>query len=164
MVLYASGAPGYPRHVATVLETPPADLRSNLGLYMLPGCVWFQVEFLMPEDPRNSLDHPDGFQRNDMPRWTEVNANPGLGSTTYVFVPDTAANRDLVAALDPNASIPNRLQDFALVDPNIMPNPNTVANRRIRMWPYAIRITVRVYDPKGRLDEPVVRSLVHRFE
>ena len=158
-VLYRNGDTTN-HHVATVLETPPADLRSNLGLHALPGCVWFQVEFLMPEDPRNGLDHPDGFQRNDMPRWTEVNANPSAGSTTYVFVPDTAANREAVALLNPNAP-PNRLTDFALLDPT---GPNNVGNRDVRMWPYAIRITVRVFDPKGRLDEPVVRSLVHRFE
>jgi hypothetical protein len=32
------------------------------------------------------------------------------------------------------------------------------------MWPYAIRVTVRVIDEKGRLDEPIVRSLVHWFD
>jgi len=156
-VLYREGFTAN-HHVATVLETPPADLRSNLGLHALPGCVWFQVEFLMPEDPRNGLDHPDGFQRNDMPRWTEVQAG-----STYVFVPDTAANREAVAGLlqpDGTAIPGSRLADFALLDPT---GPNNVGNRDVRMWPYAIRITVRVFDPKGRLDEPVVRSLVHRF-
>jgi prepilin-type N-terminal cleavage/methylation domain-containing protein len=152
-LLYASGADGYPHHVATVLETPPANLRSNLGLHMLPGCVWCQVEFLMPEDPRNSLDHPDAYQRNDMPRWTEVQAG-----STYVFVPDTAANREAVANSDPATE---RLRDFALVDPS---EPASIENRRIRMWPYAIRVTVRVHDPQGRLDQPVERSLVHRFD
>ncbi len=155
------------RHVATVLETPPANLRSNLGLHALPGCVWFQVEFLMPEDPRNGLDHPDGYQRNDMPRWTEVNADLSVGSTTYVFVPDTAANREAVARLYvPGTGATGRLLDFAQVVPPGLPynGPDNVANRRVRMWPYAIRITVRVFDPRGRLDEPVVRSLVHRFE
>jgi len=32
------------------------------------------------------------------------------------------------------------------------------------MWPYAIRITVRVFDRLGRLEQPIVRSIVHRFD
>jgi hypothetical protein len=84
--------------------------------------------------------------------------------STYAFVPDTSANREAVASLYiPGSPTAGRLADFALVDPPPT-GPDNVANRRIRMWPYAIRITVRVYDPQGRLDEPVVRSLVHRFD
>jgi len=156
------------QHVATVLEEVPVDLQNNLALHMLPGCAWFQVEFLMPEDPRNSLAYATNpattlGQRSDMPRWTVV--EPGR---TYMFVPDTSENRQVIAAQvgDPPLCLPfGRLADFARLDPT---RPDecgvTVENRIIRTWPYAIRVTVRVFDPRGRLPEPIVRSVVHRFE
>ena len=164
LLLYRNGLAAN-HHIATVVQNPPADLRSNLGVHMLPGCAWFQVEFLMPEDPRNSLDYapdPDNntiSHRFDMPRWTQV--QPGR---TYVFVPDTAASRDVVASQVWAPTEGTRFDDFALVVPPAAGGANTVANRRIRMWPYAIRITVRVFDPRGRLEAPIVRSIVHRFD
>jgi hypothetical protein len=138
-----------------------------MGVHLLPGCAWFQVEFLMPEDPRNSLYYHDPepsdsskySKRWDMPRWTEVEAG-----RTYVFIPDTAENRNHVAQLFASSATgapDGRLRDFALVDPT---GPDTVDNRVIRMWPYAIRITVRVFDRQGRLEQPIVRSIVHRFD
>ena len=86
------------KHIATVLEDVPVNLRQNTSLHMLPGCVWFQVEFLMPEDPRNSLEYlPDPDlsdpnsvgSRSDMPRWYPVE-----NGQTYLFVPDTQDNRE----------------------------------------------------------------------
>jgi prepilin-type N-terminal cleavage/methylation domain-containing protein len=162
-------------HVATVVENPPADLQGNLGVHMLPACAWFQVEFLMPEDPRNSLEYtpnlnwlPPGnyTQRQDMPRWTEVNADPTVGPTTYVFVPDTQANRAEVSRWIVNGHpLPaSRLASFAQIVPPLAGGADSVLNRRVRMWPYALRITVRVFDPQGRLEQPIVRSLVHRFD
>ena len=150
-------------HFATILESPPVELRSNLGLHRLPGCAWFQVEFLMPEDPRNSADHPDPAQRAETLRWVEVPAG-----ATYVFVPDTPENRRLVESQNPEND--NRLKSFGLVVPLPPPPPptavgeNTASNRFVRMWPYAIRVTVRVFDPRGRLSHPVERSLIHRFD
>lgn len=166
-------------HVATVLEDVPVDLRGNMGVHLLPGCAWFQVEFLMPEDPRNSVVYSDPdpnrpsalppfSARSDMPRWTSV--EPGV---TYVFVPDTQENRAAVAtqvappgSMSPPAGSPvYRLADFARLDQNPANDPNNaVSNRIIRMWPYAIRVTVRAYDPLARLTEPIVRSIVYRFE
>ena len=169
-LLYSSGNPAL-HHVATVLEEVPLELRGNLGVQMLPGCVWFQVEFLMPEDPRNSVAYSDPTpntpndyaQRSDMPRWTSV--EPGQ---TYVFVPDTPENRALVAGeVDMVSGAPvtnSRLESFAKLDPTKADNADAVGNRVIRLWPYAIRVTVRVYDRQGRLPEPIVRSVVHRFE
>jgi hypothetical protein len=167
-VLYRNATAASKHHIATVIEQPPADLRGNLGLQLLPGCAWFQVEFLMPEDPRNSRDHPDPTQRDDMLRWTEI--EPGK---TYVFVPDSDANRSLVAdayrrgdfSTLKRASGGGRF-DFAQLYPPGPPTSgqDTIQNRVIRMWPYAIRVTVRVIDEKGRLDEPIVRSLVHWFD
>jgi prepilin-type N-terminal cleavage/methylation domain-containing protein len=170
-LLYRSGPDAVPgqhfHHLATVVENPPPDLASNMGVHLLPGCAWFQVEFLMPEDPRNSLYYHDPepsdsskySKRWDMPRWTEVEAG-----RTYVFIPDTAENRNHVAQLFASSATgapDGRLRDFALVDPT---GPDTVDNRVIRMWPYAIRITVRVFDRQGRLEQPIVRSIVHRFD
>ena len=161
-------------HVATVIENPPAALQSNLGVHLLPGCVWFQVEILIPEDPRNGLESPLSDQRRDTPRWVEVE-----NGQTYVFVPDTAENRELVAAqatattANPLyvSAINGRVATFKKLTPGQTDVPgisynglDTLANRRIRMWPYAIRVTVRVVDQRGRLAEPIVRSVVHRFE
>jgi hypothetical protein len=167
-------------HVATVLEDVPVELQSNLGVHMLPGCVWFQVEFLMPEDPRNSAQYSDPdpthvsgitySSRSDMPRWTSINADPAVGPTTYVFVPDTQQNRDAVASqIDVGGHPINRLAQFGRLDQNPgndagSPPVDVLQNRIIRMWPYAIRITIRVWDARGRLDEPIVRSIVHRFD
>lgn len=162
-ILYGPGGDSV-HHVATVLENPPANLRSNLGVQMLPGCVWFQVEFLMPEDPRNHPEYdpvpadpndlsPNQSQRFDPPLWTQVPAGQ-----TFVFLPDTLANR---AAITPETT---RFWEFGSIHPDTQASNNDPANRRIRMWPYAIRITVRVTDPKGRLPDPVVRTIVKRFD
>lgn len=174
-MLYASGGLA-DRHVATVVQEPPLELSSNLALQMLPACAWFEVEFLMPEDPRNDprYHHPDptdsqaedyayGF---DPPRW--VNIEDG---ETYVFVPDSAQNRAFLAAN--NGFNNSRLATFGRIDQdlnNVGSQAEQNANqydpsaRRIRLWPYAIRITVRAFDPLGRLDEPMVRTIVHRFD
>lgn len=188
-LLYASPAqsestgrsPG-PQLIATVIPNPPADLRSNLALQALPACGWFQVEFLQAENPRNSPRFFDGVQgvdngpnRFDPPQWTPI-----LDGKTYVFVPDNAANRrtvssdlgqtDLLADQPrgwgcfgriPQLSVPTGSPTTAQF---VTPFPGLPDERDIRLWPYAIRITVRVYDPKGRLSEPLVQSVVHRFE
>lgn len=174
-------------HVATVLEEVPVELNTNMGVHMLPGCVWFQVEFLMPEDPRNSAEYSDPdptlaygvdySSRSDMPRWTTVQ-----DGFTYVFVPDTPENRNAIALQVNNAvggllQSADRLSSFARLDQDSLnhyqasdalsyvdANGVTRPQRIIRLWPYAIRITVRVWDARGRLDEPIVRSIVHRFD
>ena len=167
------------RHIATVIENTPPDLASNTAVQLLPGCAWFQVEFLMPEDPRNSRVHPDAAQRDDMPRWVEI--EPGQ---TYVFVADRPENRDIVYSqwLDKpsnkggNEPPPpgSRARMFAnLIPPGAAPSGGGAAgipfgskgtNRVIRLWPYAVRVTVRVFDRDGRMESPIVRSFVHRFD
>ncbi len=174
-------------HFATVLTETPVELRSNVGVQMLPGCAWFQVEVLMGEDPRNSITYAQPFSqmtdpnwpntnsRSDFPRWTSVPLapvnSPELGA--FIFAPDTAANRQLIQdqVLPPGGGswTNTRLFDFARVDqnPSYDTNPAAIVNGRIvRTWPYAIRVTVYAYDPHGRLaaDQPVIRSVVHRFE
>jgi len=182
-LLYASDATANLHHVATVLDEVPLELRGNLGVQMLPGCAWFQVEFLMPEDPRNSVEYtpdasnianvPNPSPRSDMPRWTSVQAGQ-----TYVFVPDTAENRELVARqVDSAGYATGRLASYGRVDQDSLGdqhrpytalydrnNPSFRYGRMVRLWPYAIRVTVRAYDRQGRLPEPIVRSVVHRFE
>lgn len=177
-ILYHPSTQRELRHVATVVEDPPANLRSNLAIQALLACGWFQVEFLMPEDPRNARDYYDNRAtgprnlRGDMPRWTHVPNNQ-----TYVFVPDTDANRRLVASqVDLNGKSPPsappppppsrllRSDDFAVAPPPTTPSPYPMADRKIRMWPYAIRITVRVYDRLNRFTEPLERTIVHRFD
>ena len=65
----------------------------------------------------------------------------------------------------------SRLDSFAQVLPPSGTTPpanyngeNSRRNRAIRMWPYAIRITIRAIDQRGRLEEPIARSVVHRFD
>lgn len=164
------------RHIATVLRNVPVDLRSNLGLSPVQGCAWFQVEFLMPEDPRNSLGFVDptpvgapndSATPTDTPRWTAV--EPGK---TYVFVPDSFENR--VALAGQVSDINSRFWKFGRRDQCFTSGvynaalhtqlSDAIPQRELRTWPYAIRVTVRVYDPKGRLDQPLVRSVVHRFD
>ena len=158
------------RYVATVLENPPAALGSNVNLRLVPGCVWFKVEILIPEDPRNSLESPLSNQRAETPRWVEV--EPGKA---YCFVPDSAENRELVRSkLQTGTPIPvlgSRLATFACVVPPYGVNVNgvdykaldSVTNRVVRMWPYAIRVTMRAIDPNARLEKPITRSVVHWF-
>ena len=169
------------RHMATVVREPPLEYAGNLSLQTLPGCVWFQVEFLMPEDPRNSpeYDTPDPAEpaiarRHDPVRWAEI--EPGQ---TYVFVPDTEENRRLVLTTPPppfgnnqrfarNPATGEYLFDFAKLDMGLADPGNGVSplasNRIVRMWPYAVRITLRAIDPARRLDAPLERTIVHRFE
>lgn len=159
------------RHVATVLPEPPAELRDNLGVHMLPACAWFEVEFLMPEDVRNSPDYidmrvppgdPTANRRDDMPLWTSV-----VPGATYVFVPDNATNRDRIAeqflATGPVITPPRPFTSMKGPLP-LVPGETPLTHRRIRTWPYAIRVTVRVYDERNRLSSPIVRSMVHRFD
>jgi len=168
-----SGSNWRPHHIATILEDVPPELRSNTNLRALPGCVWFQVEFLMGEDPRNSLEYtppapntipgnPNPSQRGEMMRWVSV--EPGQ---THLFIQDSDENRDLVAAQAKTFSENDRIWTFARKDQDFDKHTqltDAVAQRNIRMWPYAIRVTIRAYDSRGRLDRPIVRSLVHRFD
>lgn len=152
-----SGSEVTHHHIATVLPQPPADLRRNLGVHMLPGCAWFQVEFLAPEDPFNSprYEQPgqDYARSSDDLRWMSV--EPGK---TYIFAPDSLANR---AALLQSERL---IEDFQPLNPELRPDPDLPQNRVVRLWPYAVRVTVRVFDPRGRLPEPIVRTIVHRFD
>jgi hypothetical protein len=178
-LLYFGGTPGAANHhVATVLTEVPVALRNNLGVQMLPGCAWFQVEFLMPEDPRNSVlytdPRPDSaggglFSSSyDLPQWTSI-----VPGQTYVFVPDSTANRGVVSTqVNPANGIVrtgSRLSTFGRLDQKTAAVPGTDADparggRIVRMWPYALRITIHAYDGRGRLEQPIVRSIVHRFE
>jgi hypothetical protein len=160
------------RHLATVLPEPPAELRDNLGVHMLPACAWFQVEFLMPEDVRNSPDYIDqrpGLtpaienRRDDMPLWTSV-----IPGQKYIFVPDNGVNRSAIAQqFVPSGPIITPPRPFTSMTADavpLLPGETPLTHRRIRTWPYAIRVTVRVYDERNRLSSPIVRSLVHRFD
>lgn len=172
-LMYVDTNPGRNRHFATVLDEVPLELQSNLAVHMLPGCAWFQVEFLMPEDPRNSVayssprpNNENYSRRSDMPRWMSIEPD-----RTYVFVPDSEENRLLIAAQRGSDGRPlNRLLQFGRLDqqteaPHTSPD-GALEQRIIRTWPYALRITVRVVDARGRLDpsQAIVRSVVHRFE
>ncbi len=167
-MLYQASGQNNNRHVATVFNSPPPAMSGNLAVHGLPGCVWFQVEFLLPEDPRNAADHPVAAWRDDQPRWVEVRPDD-----TYVFVPDTAENRAAIIAQSTtvaglNGLVPiggQRLSTFGqVVPPGGAGYADIAENRNVRTWPYAIRITVRVLDPDGVLATPVERSLVHRFD
>lgn len=182
-LMYPGGADVHaslgPQTVACVIPNPPPDLRSNLGLQALPGCVWFQVEFLQPEDPRNhpeffdwTPDNPgDNVTPTDAPRWVQV-----PNGAMYMFVPDSPENRQ--AIMEDFTGGNRNWTRFGALPPDVgfEPPPPPAGNPpmvggidfrsliRVRTWPYAIRITVRATDPKGRLDEPIVRTIIHRFD
>ncbi len=150
-------------HIATVLENPPVDLRRNLGVQLLPGCAWFEVEFLMPEDARNSLDYDpvplgqnqNGSSQRGAPlRW--VGVAPG---ETYVFLPDTPENRQRIAQMP----LSELLRRYTRINPDQNLASAALEDLRIRLWPYAIRVTIRAYDPRGRLNEPIYRTIMHCF-
>jgi len=164
------GAPR--RHVATVIAPEvPVELRSNLGVHLLPGCTWFQVEFLMPEDSRGSAEYSATLtgsggvaRRAGLSLWTPVE-----DGRTYVFIPDSRENRERVVQgnIAAGGQPLGRLAQFSRIDQNPLLDDDgvdVVASRRIRLWPYAIRVTFHVYDPRGRLKDPIIRTVVHRFE
>jgi len=166
-LLYPNGDPTF-HHVGTVIEDPPAEALDNLGVHMLPGCAWFQVEFLLPEDPRNSGLSPLGRQRGDRPRWVQVDHGK-----TYVFLPDNVENRAAIRSqIDGSGKTisGSRLRAFAPLDPYAPLQPpftnqeDNPSNRIVRLWPWAVRVTVRVLDRRGELKDPVIRTIVHRFE
>ena len=162
-------------HVATVVENPPLNLvgeqdvqslpGNNMGVHLLPGCAWFQVEFLMPEDPRNSLYYHDPepsdsskySKRWDMPRWTEVEAG-----RTYVFIPDTAENRDYVVQLYQPSTWQPRLLGLHLDQQEGLRKSDSDAVEQLLFGcgrtPFASPCRIR---PPGSLEQPIVR-IVHR--
>lgn len=161
------------QHIATIIPNPPADLKENLSLQALPGCTWFQVEFLMPEDVRNNPQFRDpspddiftGPNPSDPLRWTSVDSG-----STIVFVPDSARNRSQVS-ITPGSFDGDPVRGYLAfgtlpdpVSPDVrVRNGDDPTFKPIRMWPYGIRVTVRAYDPQGRLDQPLVRTITHRF-
>lgn len=166
-VLYpANNAQRSLHQIATLVERPPPELQTNMGLRRLPACAWFEVEFLMPEDPRNGRNCPDSAARADTPRWVSV--PPGAH---VVFVPDSEANRTEVIAQHTRTGA-GAIRRFAPLLPEtpVQPpptppgDPRDPSNYDIRLWPYALRVTVRVFDSRGRLSDPIVRTLVHRFD
>ncbi len=185
----------YVHHFATLLENPPVDLQSNAAMQLVPGCVDFKIEFLMPEDARNCdrfLGTATGGtylpRTSEIPNWIAV--TPGQ---TFCFVPDSPENRRVIInQADDGLGRMERISGYSRFDekpdkpefngangydtwhrdpreetarpPNFeQRRVAAIANRNVRLWPYAIRVTVRAIDGRGRLTEPVTRSFVHRF-
>lgn len=178
-LLYAGSSNDEEYHIATVLRDPPLLLRSNLGLQAVPHCVWFQVEFLMPEDARNHVDYQSlnevdpgndyaryqdsgGTQyhtRFDMPLWTSIDpSGTGSGTNTnfFVFLPNTP---EALQTIRLDALEPSPVRTFSDIDQS-----DSGTTIRPRMFPYGLRITVRVVDPQDRLAEPLERVIVHYFD
>lgn len=164
-VLYYDGDPDE-RFVAALASDAARESVTNLNLQALPGCVSFQVEFLMPEDPRNAIFYdspdptdPDISRHYDGEQWVPVEPD-----ATYVFLPDTETNRARIAgaATALNSPLWDRLQEFAMAGLGVSGGSQA---RNIRLWPYAIRITVKAVDENAELrDSPIERVIVHRFD
>lgn len=96
-----------------------------------------------------SLDGPQPLS-GKMP-WTQVQVwnRIGVEDADYGAYKDAAGN-------------PLDLRDLTLqsADP---PLPTATVRPTFR-WPRAIRITLRVWDPAGRLEDPIVHTIVHTFE
>jgi len=97
-----------------------------------------------------SLDGPQPLSGKTS--WTQVQVwnRIGVEGTDYGdAVKDAAGN-------------PLDLRDLTLQPADAPPSTATV--RPTFRWPRAIRITLRVWDPAGRLEDPIVHTIVHTFE
>lgn len=135
---------------------PPTGLGQRLAHYYLPGCSEFRVEFTY-DDPREidiALDADEGYYRPRLIDWD------GGASEPY-RVPAPAPVRW--------QSVPTG-ERWVWSNLSTDPNPYAIGGSgdlrdltQPYRWPRAIRITIRVHDPAGRLPEPITHTIVHAW-
>lgn len=122
---------------------PPVGVPNAMAGYFLPGCSDFKVEYTY-DDPREmplvadgngNLGHPDQVS------YDGVNTADGLPDPMPVRWHTVGNGEQIVWS--------------RLSSPTDPTDP--------RRWPRAIRVTVRAWDPAGRLEEPVIRTIVHTW-
>lgn len=133
---------------------PPVGQERRLAHYYLPGCSEFRVEFTY-DDPREiALDPNEDYRVPRLIDW----------------------DGDSAESLDVPAPAPVRWQSVPTgerwVWSNLSTDPNPYAiggSGDLRdltqpyRWPRAIRVTIRVHDPAGRLPEPITHTIVHAW-
>ena len=134
--------------------TPPIGQGERLAHYYLPACSEFKVEFTY-DDPREiEIDREPGSPTIGEPILFDWNGDgtvetPAPSPINWQSVP---ANEKWVwSKLSPQ---PNDYDDGA-GDLRDLTHPYR--------WPKAIRITIKVYDPGGRLEEPITQTIVHAW-
>jgi len=134
-VLYDDTAPADTPRRSVIDPKPPLGVPYALRWNFLPACSEFKVEYTY-DNPRE-LALPDNQidPRSTPIRW--YHPRP----IRWYSVPD--GGQIIWSGLSVNP------EDAALTDPC--------------RWPRGIRITLRVWDSAGRLNEPVTRTIVHTW-
>lgn len=115
--------------------SPPAQELRPLAHYFMQGCSEFRVQFTY-DDPR------------ELPR---LPGNSGTGEPVEPEPPEPVRWWSVP---------PGQVIIWSRVSPNATADG---LSERYR-WPRALKITLRVYDPSGRLEEPLEHSIIHRWQ
>jgi len=132
-VFYDCTAPADTPRRSVIDPKPPLGVPYALRWNFLPACSEFKVEY--------TYDNPRELALTGNP----INPRPTTPIRWY-SVPD--GGQIIWSGLSVNPK-EDASSDPALTDP--------------RRWPRAIRITLRVWDSAGRLNEPVTRTIVHTW-
>ncbi|HSW47070.1 MAG TPA: hypothetical protein VLM89_16015, partial [Phycisphaerae bacterium] len=186
---YIPGTQGASR---VLLDPNPPPGRSNMmSAYFLPGCSEFKVEFTyddpreiaVDENTRRPILTPDadndGQTEYDMDG-TGVIAdtdNDGVLDAPRTPAPQPINWQSLPSYWEAQTQgVPwqqvrvwNRigveLTDYADATRTATTPPSDLRDRTQPFrWPRAIRITIRAYDPAGRLDDPITYTIVHCWQ
>jgi len=136
----------------TVLDpTPPVGRERRMAHYYLPACSEFHIEYTY-DDPREiEIDRdPDSYYYGQplLFDWNGIDAPPPRPVRWYSVPP----GEKWICSKIP-------------VDPGNYDSENGDLRDRTNpyRWPRAIRITITVYDPGGRLEEPISQTIIHTW-
>lgn len=147
----------------TVLDPdPPMDRGAQLAYHLLPGVADFKVEYTYDDPSDASLIQPTIWLD---PLIVGPQAPAGVGRMEW-----QAGNPREVAPPGPNLATPadpvrsgSGSPDHAGILATFGSDPTDLSGRvalvKPRTWPTAIRITMRVYDPRGALAESTAQQL-----
>lgn len=141
--------------------SPPVGQTERTAAYFLPGCSEFKVEFTYDDPARIKTFPTPGDPNEQSPLWFDWDEEPGdQGGALIPFptaiewqsVPD--GQKWIWCGIGKQPGLYNP------ADPEDPPwQDNTLEFR----WPKAVRITIRVHDPGGRLEEPVTHTIIHTW-
>ncbi len=132
--------------------------------YALPHCGHFQIEFVLPEDLRNS---PGGTVLwRDGPLWQDPRLSAAAPTGYENPYPDPNYNPS-----DPIAGNPDRPHPTANIPVGVVGassgtglNVDMNAGRILfgpgDRWPALLRVTIKVWDPLSRMDGPMTAIMV----
>jgi hypothetical protein len=147
----------------TILDPdPPIDRGAQLAYHLLPGVADFKVEYSYDDPTDPALPQPTLWLD---PLLVGPQAPAGVGRMEW-----QAGNPSQIAPPGPNLATPTDPARSGSGSPDHAgilatfgrdltdPSPR-VAVVKPRSWPKAIRITMRVYDPRGALAESTSQQL-----